>query len=136
MRLKLLALGLLWALPVEAAEPGLLEQQDALDSRRNDAEAVKAHILQGQAGGATQKKLKTVLGKQTWEAGDKAAKLQPARVEGHYLAACGMGSLFSGVRPEAIEKVEQGSTAYNPAEGQCAQQWAKQVDADIQEELK
>lgn len=246
MRLKLLALGLLWALPVEAAEPALLEQLDALFSRRDDAEAVraletglkdglaaapddfdlawrKARILQWQADGATEKKLKMVLGKQTWEAGDKAAKLQPARVEGHYFAACGIGSYSQAVgimkalsdglegkfnerldtalkidptyesggpwlvkgryfyelpwpkrdlgksaeyyqkaiarfpqslrahyylaetllkdgkakdASAAIEKVKQGSTTYNPAEGQRVQQWAKKVDADIQEELK
>ncbi|RKH41209.1 tetratricopeptide repeat protein [Corallococcus sicarius] len=246
MRLKLLALWVLAALPAQAADPALLSQLDALFAKRNDAESVKAldaglrdalaaapedfelvwrkaRILQWQADGATEKKLKMVLGKQTWEAGDKAAKLQPARVEGHYYGACGIGSYSQAVgimkalgdglegkfnerldtalkldpgydlggpwlvkgryyyelpwpkrdlsksvsfydkaiakypqslrayyylaetllkdgkaekARDAIEKVKQGSTAYNPAEGQRVQQWAKKVDADIQEELK
>ena len=246
MRLKLLALWVLAALPAQAADPALLSQLDALFAKRNDAESVKAleaglkdalaaapedfelvwrkaRILQWQADGATEKKLKMVLGKQTWEAGDKAAKLQPARVEGFYYAACGIGSYSQAVgimkalgdglegkfnerldtalkldpgydyggpwlvkgryyyelpwpkrdltrsvsfydkaiakypqslrayyylaetllkdgkaqkARDAIEKVKQGSTAYNPAEGQRVQQWAKKVDADIQEELK
>lgn len=246
MRLKLLALWVLWAIPANAADPALLDQLDALYAKRSDAESVKAldkevsealkaapddfdlawrkaRILQWQADGATEKKLKMVLGKQTWEAGDKAAKLQPARVEGYYFAACGIGSYSQAVgimkalgdglegkfnerldtalkldatyeyggpwlvkgryfyelpwpkrdldksaeyyqkaiakfpqslrahyylaetllkdgkakdASAAIEKVKQGSTAYNPAEGQRVQQWAKKVDADIQEELK
>jgi tetratricopeptide (TPR) repeat protein len=246
MRLKLLALCLLWVVPAHAADPALLEQLDALYAKRNEAESVKAleqgltealktapddfelvwrkaRILQWQADGATAEKLKKVLGKQTWEAGDKAAKLQPNRVEGHYFAACGIGSYSQAVgimkalgdglegkfnerldtalkldpmyeyggpwlvkgryfyelpwpkrdlrksaefyekaiakfpqslrahyylaetllkdgkakdADAAIQKVKQGSTAYNPAEGQRVQQWAKKVDADIQEELK
>ncbi|RKH64415.1 hypothetical protein D7V93_07465 [Corallococcus llansteffanensis] len=246
MRLKLLALWVLAALPAQAADPALLSQLDALFAKRNDAESLKAleaglkdaltaepedfelawrkaRILQWQADGATEKKLKMVLGKQTWEAGDKAAKLQPARVEGYYFAACGIGSYSQAVgimkalgdglegkfnerldtalkldpgydyggpwlvkgryyfelpwpkrdlsksvtfyekaiakypqslraylylaetllkdgkaekARDAIEKVKQGSTAYNPAEGQRVQQWAKKTDADIQEELK
>ncbi|RKH10281.1 hypothetical protein D7V97_14290 [Corallococcus sp. CA053C] len=246
MRLKLLALWVLAALPAQAADPALLSQLDALFAKRSDAESVKAletglkdalatapedfelvwrkaRILQWQADGASEKKLKMVLGKQTWEVGDKAAKLQPARVEGYYYAACGIGSYSQAVgimkalgdglegkfnerldtalkldpgydlggpwlvkgryyfelpwpkrdlsksvtfyekaiakypqslrayyylaetllkdgkaekARDAIEKVKQGSTAYNPAEGQRVQQWAKKTDADIQEELK
>ncbi|RKG92132.1 hypothetical protein D7V88_07170 [Corallococcus terminator] len=246
MRLKLLALWVLAALPAQAAEPALLTQLDALFDKRNDAESVKAletglrdalkaapedfdlvwrkaRILQWQADGATSEKLKKVLGKQTWEEGDKAAKLQPSRVEGHYYAACGIGSYSQAVgimkalgdglegkfnerldtalkldpgydfggpwlvkgryfyelpwpkrdlkksvsyyekaiakypqslrayyylaetllkdgkakeASAAIEKVKQGSTAYSLAEAQRVQQWAKKVDADIQEELK
>jgi hypothetical protein len=37
---------------------------------------------------------------------------------------------------EAILKVSQGSVGYDPAEGQRIQQWAKKVQADIEEELK
>ncbi|WP_341870917.1 tetratricopeptide repeat protein [Corallococcus llansteffanensis] len=207
---------------MKALEAGL---KDALTAEPEDFELAwrKARILQWQADGATEKKLKMVLGKQTWEAGDKAAKLQPARVEGYYFAACGIGSYSQAVgimkalgdglegkfnerldtalkldpgydyggpwlvkgryyfelpwpkrdlsksvtfyekaiakypqslraylylaetllkdgkaekARDAIEKVKQGSTAYNPAEGQRVQQWAKKTDADIQEELK
>jgi cytochrome c-type biogenesis protein CcmH/NrfG len=37
---------------------------------------------------------------------------------------------------EAILKVSQGSVGYDPAEGQRVQQWAKKVQAAIEEELK
>jgi hypothetical protein len=37
---------------------------------------------------------------------------------------------------EAILKVTRGSVAYDPAEGQRVQGWAKKVQADIEKELQ
>ncbi|MFP2928358.1 hypothetical protein ACLESO_24820 [Pyxidicoccus sp. 3LG] len=246
MRLILLALCLLVALPGQAAEPELLSRLDGLYLKRGEAAAMKeleaglkaalqaapedfelvwrqARLLQWQADGTTQEKLKKVLGRQTWDWGEKAAKLAPERVEGHYYAAVGIGSYSQAVgvmkalgeglegkfnerldkaiklnpdfelgapllakgryyyelpwpkkdlgksaaeyekaiakhpqmlrsylflaetllkdgkaekAREAIQKVKQGSVAYDPSEGRRVQEWAKKVEADIEEELK
>jgi tetratricopeptide (TPR) repeat protein len=246
MRLKLLALFLLASLPAQAADPALLATLDALYAKRGDAASVKeledslkkasdatpddfelvwrtARIRQWQADGTPEPKLKKVLGRQTWDLGEKAVKLAPARVEGNYYAATGIGAYSQAVGimkalgeglegkfnerldaaikidptfergapllakgryyyelpwpkrdlgksaafyekaiarfPEslrahyylaetllkdgkaekardAIQKVKQGSTAYDAAEGRRVQEWAKKVEADIEEELK
>ncbi|MCE9667229.1 hypothetical protein LY474_05315 [Myxococcus stipitatus] len=247
MRLILLALCALVAFPARAADPEVLARLDALHARRADVAAVKeleaalkqalaatpddfelvwrqARLLQWQADGAVSNdKLKKVLGRQTWDAAEKAVKLAPERVEGHYFAATGIGAYsqavgvmkalgeglegkfneridaalridpdFSMGAPllvkgryfyelpwpkrdlkksaeyyekvikkhpqmlraryflaetllkddkakqahEAIQQVKQGSVAYDPAEGQRVQEWAKKVQADIEEELK
>jgi hypothetical protein len=246
MRLILLALCLLVVSPARAADAGLLSALDALYQKRGEAAAVKeleaqlkqaldaspedfelvwrkARLLQWQADGARDEKLKKVLGRQTWDWGEKAVKLGPARVEGHYYAAVGIGAYsqavgvmkalgeglegkfnerldkaiqlnpdFEGGAPllakgryyyelpwpkrdlgksaalyekviakhagmlrahfflaetllkdgkaekarDAIQKVKQGSIAYDPAEGRRVQELAKKVEADIEEELK
>ncbi|MFY1825139.1 hypothetical protein ACN47A_04445 [Myxococcus fulvus] len=246
MRLILFALCSLVAFPARAAEPELLARLDALHERRGEAEGSKAleaelkaalsvtpedfelvwrqaRLLQWQADGAASEKLKKVLGRQTWDVAEKAIKLAPDRVEGHYFAAAGIGaysqavgvmkalgeglegkfnerldaaikldSSFYGAAPllakgryyyelpwpkrdlkksaeyygkaiqrrpemlrayyflaetllrddkakearDAIQKVKQGSVAYDPPEGRRIQEWAKKVEADIEEELK
>ncbi|MBU8896875.1 tetratricopeptide repeat protein [Corallococcus sp. M34] len=246
MRLKLLALLLLATLPAQAADSELLANLDALYAKRGDAATVKeledalkkameaapndyalvwrtARIRQWEADGAMDSKLKRVLGRQTWDLGERALKLAPDRVEGHYYAAAGIGAYSQAVgvmkalgeglegkfnerldaalridptfargspwlakgryhyelpwpkrdlgksaafyekaiakfpemlranyylaetllkdgkakqAREAIQKVKQGSTAFDPPEGQRIQEWAKKVEADIEEELK
>ncbi|MCP3142554.1 tetratricopeptide repeat protein [Pyxidicoccus xibeiensis] len=246
MRLILLALCLLVALPGRAADPGLLAKLDGLHQKRSDSAAAKeleaelkaaldaapedfdlvwrkARLLQWQADGASQEKLKKVLGRQTWDWGEKAVKLSPERVEGHYYAATGIGAYSQAVgvmkalgeglegkfnerldkaiqlnadfelgapllvkgryyyelpwpkrdlgksaalyekviakhpqmlraylflaetllkdgkaekAKDAIQKVKQGSVAYDLSEGRRVQELAKKVEADIQEELK
>ncbi len=246
MRLILLALLLLVAAPTRAAEPEVLADFDARFLQRADAEALKAQdaalrkaleaapddfelvwrmarLRQWEADCATDSRLKKVLGRQTWDLGDRAVKLAPERVEGHYYAALGVGAYaqavgilkalgdgveskfnerldralqldphFLGGAPlltkgryyfelpwpkrdlarsasfyekalakspgnlrtwyflaetllkdgkarkarEAIEKVKQGSTAYDPAEGRRVQELAKKLDIEIGEELK
>lgn len=246
MRLNLLALLLLVAIPAQAADPAVLANLDALYAKRGEAggekaleEALKkaqegapddyelvwrtARLRQWQADGATADKLKKVLGRQTWDLGEKALKLAPDRVEGHYYAATGIGAYSQAVgimkalgeglegkfnerleaatkidptyergapwlvkgryyyelpwpkrnlgksaefyekaiakfphslrahyflaetllkdgkaekAREAIQKVKQGSTDYDPPEGRRIQEWAKKVEADIEEELK
>lgn len=218
------------ALHAKRAEPAAAKELEAelkkaLTAAPEDYELVwrQARLLQWQADGATSEKLKKVLGRQTWDVAEKAVKLSPARVEGHYYAATGIGAYSQAVgvmkalgeglegkfneridaaikidssygfgapllvkgryyyelpwpkrdlsksadyyqkviekHPEmlrayyflaetllkddkakkardAIEKVKQGSVAYDPAEGQRVQEWAKKVEADIEEELK
>ncbi|MBZ4415882.1 tetratricopeptide repeat protein [Myxococcus sp. RHSTA-1-4] len=246
MRLILLALFLLVTSAARAADPGLVSTLDSLHQKRGDSASVKelevqlkqaldaapedfelvwrkARLLQWQADGARDEKLKKVLGRQTWDWGDKAAKLSPERVEGHYYAAAGIGAYsqavgvmkalgeglegkfnerldraiqlnpdFDGGAPllakgryyyelpwpkrdlgksaalyekaiakhpwmlrahlflaetllkdgkaqkarDAIQKVKQGSIAYDPPEGRRVQELARQVEADIEEELK
>jgi tetratricopeptide (TPR) repeat protein len=43
------------------------------------------------ADGATDNRLKKQLGKEAWDLGERALKLNPSAVEGHYFAALGMG---------------------------------------------
>ncbi|HZI11448.1 MAG TPA: tetratricopeptide repeat protein [Myxococcus sp.] len=246
MRLILLGLCLLVAVPARAADPGLLARLDELHTKRLESAAVKeqeaelkkaleaapedfelvwrqARLLQWQADGARDDKLKKVLGRQCWDWGEKAVKLAPDRVEGHYFAATGIGAYSQAVgimkalgdglegkfntrldkaiqinpdfelgapllakgryyyelpwpkrdlgksaalyekviakhpqqlrayvflaetllkdgkaekARDAIQKVKQGSTAYDPAEGRRVQELAKKVEADIEEELK
>lgn len=246
MRLILLVLCVLVAGSAGAAETEVLAKLDALHGKRAEPAAAKeleaelkkaltatpddfdlvwrqARLLQWQADGATAEKLKKVLGRQTWDAAEKAVKLAPERVEGHYYAAAGIGAYSQALgvmkalgeglegkfneridtaikidsdfglgapllvkgryfyelpwpkrdlgksadyyqkvikkHPEmlraylflaetllkddkakeardAIQKVKQGSVAYDSAEGQRVQEWAKKVDADIEEELK
>ncbi|AFE06193.1 hypothetical protein COCOR_05104 [Corallococcus coralloides DSM 2259] len=103
-----------------AADPGVLTSADELYAKRADPASVtaleallkeqlkatpddfelvwrSARILQWQADGATEPKRKMVLGRQTWDQGDKAAKLSPQRVEGYYYAACGIGAYSQAV---------------------------------------
>jgi tetratricopeptide (TPR) repeat protein len=181
-----------------------------------------ARWRQWQAEGAPDAKVKKNLGRQAWELGDRARKLAPERIEGHYYAALGLGSysqaagiltalgeglegkynerldtalkmdpMFDRGGPllakgryyyelpwpkrdlkksasffqkvivqypgqlrawlylaetllaegeeeqahEAILKVTRGSVAYDPAEGQLVQGWAKKVQAAIEKEL-
>ncbi|QSQ27411.1 hypothetical protein JY651_21955 [Pyxidicoccus parkwayensis] len=246
MRLILLASCLLVAFPARAADPGVLSSLDALHQKRGDAASEKeaeetlkaalkatpddfelvwrqARLLQWQADGTQDEKRKKVLGRQAWDWGEKAVKLSPERVEGHYFAATGIGAYSQAVgvmkalgeglegkfnerldkaialdpdfqwgapllakgryyyelpwpkrdlgksaalyekviakHPEmlraylflaetllkddkaqkardAIQKVKQGSVAYDPPEGRRVQELAKKVDADIEEELK
>jgi tetratricopeptide (TPR) repeat protein len=120
MRSISLALFVLVALPALAATPEELSAWDALYARRADAAAVKqldealrkalqstpedfevlwraARLRQWQTDGATDSKAKKSLGKQTWELGDRARKVAPDRVEGHYFAAVGMGGYSQAV---------------------------------------
>ncbi|NOJ80880.1 tetratricopeptide repeat protein [Myxococcus xanthus] len=246
MRLISFALSLLLSLPAWGAEASLLSELDALYAKRGESGGEKAYegalktaldaapedyelvwrkarILQWQADGAANEKLKKVLGRQTWDWGEKAVKLNPARVEGHYYAATGIGAYSQAVgimkalgeglegkfnerldkaiqidpgydrgapllakgryyyelpwpkrdlaksaslyeksiakhpqmlrayyflaetllkdgkaakAREAIQKVKQGSIAYDPAEGRRVQEWSKKVEADIEKELR
>jgi tetratricopeptide (TPR) repeat protein len=246
MRLIFLALLLLVAVPSHAAEPQVLAELDALFARRSDAAAFKeldaalkkaqeaspddyelvwrvARSRQWEADGAKDERLKKAVGKQAWDYGERAVKLNPERVEGHYYAAAGIGAYSQAVgimkalgeglegkfnerldkaiqldpgfewgapllakgryyfelpwpkrdlaksaslyekalakfpgnlrahlflaetllkdgkaekAREAIQKVKQGSTAYDPAEGRRVQELAKKVEAEIEEELK
>jgi len=121
MRSLCLALAVLVALPVVAATPEELSSLDALNKRRGDAAAVKeqeealkkaleaspedyellwrkARLIQWQADGASgNPKLKKILGKQAWDVADRARQLAPARVEGHYFAAAGVGAYSQAV---------------------------------------
>jgi hypothetical protein len=245
MRSILLSVFVLVTLPALAATPEELASLDGLYARRGELEAAKqqdealdkavksspedfevlwrlARWRQWQAEGATDAKVKKSLGRQVWELGDRARKLAPARIEGHYYAALGIGSysqaagiltalgeglegkynerldaalkmdpLFDRGGPllakgryyyelpwpkrdlkksasffqkvidqqpgqlrawlylaetllaqgeekqahEAILKVTRGSVAYDPAEGQRVQGWAKKVQAAIEKEL-
>ncbi|WP_375766002.1 hypothetical protein NR798_30435 [Archangium gephyra] len=247
MRSISLALFLLAAFPVLAATPEELSAWDAqYEQKRGDAAAVKqldeslkkaleatpddyevlwraARIRNWQADGTTDAKVKKSLGKQVWELGDRARKVAPDRVEGHYFAALGIGAYSEAVgilsalgegleskynerldaalkidgmygrggpllakgryfyklpwpkrdlgkstshfqkalskhpetlrgwlylaetlladgeekkAHEAILKVTQGSVGYDPAEGRRVQEWAKPVQAAIEEKLK
>jgi cytochrome c-type biogenesis protein CcmH/NrfG len=246
MRLILLALSLVVAVPASAATPEVLASLDALFNRRSESAAVKeleetlkkelqatpedyeliwrkGRLLVWQADGASDGRLKKVLGKQAWDACEHGVKLAPQRVECQYFAAGGIGTYSQGVgimkalkdglegkfnekldaaikidgfyerggpllakgryhyelpwpkrdlkqsaklyeqviakfpenlrahyylaetlladdkaekAREAILKVKQGSVAYDPADGRRVQEWAKKVEADIEEELK
>ncbi|HEX8824153.1 MAG TPA: tetratricopeptide repeat protein [Archangium sp.] len=114
MRSILLALFVVLSLPALAATPEELSAWDALYAKRGDSAALKqldealgqalkatpedfevlwrvARLRQWQADGSTDAKVKKNLGKQSWELGDKARKLSPERVEGHFFAAAGIG---------------------------------------------
>jgi hypothetical protein len=114
MRLILLALCLLVALPARAAAPELLASLDASFTRRAEPAAIKeqedslkkelqatpedyellwrsARLLVWQADGAGDDRLKKVLGKQAWDTCEKGVKLAPQRVECQYYAAAGIG---------------------------------------------
>ncbi|MDY7224831.1 tetratricopeptide repeat protein [Hyalangium rubrum] len=246
MRLILLALSLLLALPASAATPELLASLDALHARRSEEAAIKeqeetlkkelqaapedyellwrqARLLVWQADGASDARQKKVLGKQAWDVCERGVKLAPQRVECQYFAAGGIGTYSQAVgimkalkdglegkfnerldaaikidptfdmgapwlakgryhyelpwpkrdlgesaklyekalakfpnnlranyylaetlladdeakkAREAILKVKQGNVAYDPPEGRRVQEWAKKVEADIEEELK
>jgi tetratricopeptide (TPR) repeat protein len=246
MRLILLALFALVAFPAQAASPEELSELDALFARRGEPSAVKeleerletslkaspedfevlwrtARLRHWQSDLAGDGKQKKALGKQTWELGERARKLRPERVEGHFFAAVGIGAYSQAVgilhalteglegkynerlelalkleptfdrggpllakgryyyelpwpkrdlkksatyfqkalaahpeslrawfylaetlladgekkkAHEAILKVSQGRQAYDPAEGQLVQRWAKKVQARIEKELE
>jgi tetratricopeptide (TPR) repeat protein len=114
MRLILLALCLLAALPGHAAAPELLSSLDALFDKRFEAASIKeledtlkkelqaapedyellwrqARLYVWQADGASDSRLKKVLGKQAWDLCDKAVKIAPQRVECQYIGAAGIG---------------------------------------------
>lgn len=120
MRSILLAVSLLVTSSALAATPEELASLDGLYARRQDAAAAKqldeavqktvkappedyevlwraCRWLQWQADGATDAKVKKNLGKQEWELGDRARKLEPTRVEGHYYASLGIGSYSQAV---------------------------------------
>ncbi|MFY0578810.1 tetratricopeptide repeat protein [Cystobacter fuscus] len=120
MRSLALALVLLMALPGLAATPEELSAMDALYAKRADGAVVKqlgetlnkalqaapedfellwrsARLLQWQADGAADSKVKKSFGKQAWEMGDRARKAAPGRVEGHYFSAAGIGSYSQAV---------------------------------------
>jgi tetratricopeptide (TPR) repeat protein len=246
MRLILLALSLLLAVPARAATPELMASVDALFARREEPAAVKemedtlkkelqaapedyellwrsARLLVWQADGAGDDRLKKVLGRQAWDICDRGVKVAPQRVECQYLGAAGIGvysqavgilkALKEGLEgkfnerldaaikidptfdsgapwlakgryhyelpwpkrdlsestklyekaiakfpanlrayyylaetlladdkaqkaKEAVEKVKQGSVAYDPAEGRRVQERAKAVEAKIAKELE
>ena len=114
MRLILLAVCLLMAVPAHAAAPELLASLDALYARRAEAAALKeledtlkkelqaapedyellwrtAQMQVWQADGASDERLKKVLGRQAWDTCEKGVKLAPNRVECQHLAAAGIG---------------------------------------------
>jgi tetratricopeptide (TPR) repeat protein len=114
MRSILLALVVVVSLPTLAATPEEQSSWDALYARRGEAASLKqldealgqavkanpedfevlwrlARLRQWQGDGATDTNVKKNLGKQAWELGDKARKLAPTRVEGHYYGSAGIG---------------------------------------------
>lgn len=120
MRSIALCLVLLMALPGLAATPDELSAMDALYAKRADGAVVKqlgetlnkalqaapedyellwrsARLLQWQADGSADSKVKKSFGKQAWEVGDRARKAAPGRVEGHYFSAAGIGSYSQAV---------------------------------------
>jgi tetratricopeptide (TPR) repeat protein len=120
MRAISLAFVMLAGVPALASAPEELAALDALYGRRGEAEAVKeleaaldtalqaapedfervwrkARLRHWQADGATQAEQKKLLGKQVWELGERARKLRPERVEGHFYAAVGIGSYSQAV---------------------------------------
>jgi len=61
----------------------------------------------------------------------------PENLRAHYyLAETLLADDKAEKAKEAILKVKQGSVAYDPADGRRVQEWAKKVEADIEEELK
>ncbi|QRK07707.1 hypothetical protein JQX13_48295 [Archangium violaceum] len=120
MRSISLAFFLLVAMPALAATPEGLSSWDAQYARRGDAAVAKqldetlkkavesapedhevlwraARIRNWQAEGSTDAKVKKTLGRQVWELGDRARKVAPERVEGHYYAALGIGAYSQAV---------------------------------------
>ena len=121
MRSISLAVFLLAAFPVLAATPEELSSWDALyEQKRGEPAVVKqldealkkaveatpedyevlwraARIRNWQADGTTDAKVKKSLGKQVGELGDRARKVAPDRVEGHYFAALGIGAYSEAV---------------------------------------
>jgi tetratricopeptide (TPR) repeat protein len=68
---------------------------------------------------------------------DRAVAKFPQNLRAHaYLAETLLKDGKAAKAQEAIVKVKQGSTAYNPAEAQLVQARAKKVEAEIEEELK
>jgi hypothetical protein len=55
---------------------------------------------------------------------------------GRFLAGTRGGNAAARQARDAIQKLMQGSVAYAPSEGHRAQQWAMQVEAEFEEELK
>ena len=138
MRLLPLALVSLLALPARAFSPEELTALDALYARRDEAAAAQAledrlgraleaapedfellwrasRLRQWQAVGAGEK-ARRLLGKQAWELGDRARQANPARVEGPYFAALGLGlyaqavgvltALGEGLEARFIERLD------------------------------
>ncbi|MBN1204799.1 MAG: hypothetical protein JXB05_07740 [Myxococcaceae bacterium] len=120
MRLILLAGCLLVVLPARAASPELLTSLDALDQRRAEPAALKeqeetlkkelkaapedyellwrsSRLLNWQADGASDARLKKVLGKQAWDVCERGVKVAPQRVECQYYAAAGIGMYSQAV---------------------------------------
>ncbi|HEX8697656.1 MAG TPA: tetratricopeptide repeat protein [Myxococcaceae bacterium] len=61
----------------------------------------------------------------------------PGNLRAHYyLAETLLADDEAKKAQEAIVKVKQGSVAYDPPEARRVQEWAKKVEADIEEELK
>jgi hypothetical protein len=61
----------------------------------------------------------------------------PGNLRAHYyLAETLLADDKAEQAKEAVVKVKQGSVAYDPPEGRRVQEWAKKVEADIEEELK
>lgn len=84
-------------------EPASLEKLEALlaqglKAKPDDFELLiaKAQLRWNQAD-RVQGKAREKLGKEAWELGERAAKLKPHRVEGHYWAGVGVGAYSQGV---------------------------------------
>jgi hypothetical protein len=120
MRLILLALSLVVAFPASAATPEVLASLDALFNRRSESAAVKeleeglkkelqtapddyellwrkGRLLVWQADGASDGRMKKVLGKQAWDVCERGVQLAPQRVECQFFAAGGIGTYSQGV---------------------------------------
>jgi hypothetical protein len=74
----------------------LLDQQLTVDSRSFEASWRLASLLNWEADGGEGDR-KADLGKQAWEAGDKAILAKPGDVRGHYQAGTGIGLYSEGV---------------------------------------
>lgn len=115
-----LAVLMLASVQALAATPEELAALDALYARRGEAEGEKAleaaldtalraapeafelvwrkaRLRHWQADGASTSEQKKALGQQVWELGERARKLRPERVEGHFYAAVGIGSYSQAV---------------------------------------
>jgi len=84
----------------EAAAVAALEAalEEGLKARPDDFELLwrKAQLRWNQADRVKGKERER-LGKEVWQLGERAAKLKPSRVEGHYWAAVGVGAYSQGV---------------------------------------
>ena len=76
------------------AQPAITE---ARKSPLPDANMTRSRVVQWEADGTGDSKLKKTLAKQTWDLADRARKAAPGRIEGHYYAATGLGSYSQAV---------------------------------------
>ncbi|MBX5481298.1 MAG: hypothetical protein IRZ16_05550 [Myxococcaceae bacterium] len=119
---RTLVLALLTLSPVAFAEDAAetAKKLDALYAQRNDPAQLKelekateaalaafpndygilwraSRLKYWEADGATHEKIKAKLGRESWELGERAVKVNSKGVEGHYYAGIGLGAYSQGV---------------------------------------